>query len=517
MNFHLLILNLSLIVFSLLSSIFSYENSEPEKSLQYYRTVIYHPKQPYLISGPTKLIEGKKTYSISDSNLIQTLFPNIYGKPLITFELSKSEKIYVKDPINIGIIFCDGQAPGSHNIISGLYDNIKSFNINSEIFGFLNGFDGLINHKYIQITSDLVNKYRNTGGIDLIGTSRYKLEEINIQDKNIIDICYKLKLKALVIIGNSESIIISSIMAEYFLKKNIDIQIIGIPKSINGDFKNEFIETSLGFDTATKLYSELIGNIEKEAINEKNTWHFITLMGNNTSHITLECALKTQPNIAIIGEEIYQKKIKLTDIIDYIINIIKKRAELGKNYGVILIPEGLNNFIPELNDEINMSGKSNRNILAEMVINKLKQEKYNKNFIIQKHFFGYEGRSCAPSNFDADYAYALGKGASLLIKAGKTGYISYVKNLVNPFAFWIVGGIPFTTMMNIEKINGKIKPLIKKTFVRLDDRPFKIFENKREEWAINDKYKYPGPILYWGPSEIVDATTETLKYEQNLF
>ncbi len=311
MNFHLLILNLSLIVFSLLSSIFSYENSEPEKSLQYYRTVIYHPKQPYLISGPTKLIEGKKTYSISDSNLIQTLFPNIYGKPLITFELSKSEKIYVKDPINIGIIFCDGQAPGSHNIISGLYDNIKSFNTNSKIFGFLNGFDGLINHKYIQITSDLVNKYRNTGGIDLIGTSRYKLEEINIQDKNIIDICYKLKLKALVIIGNSESIIISSIMAEYFLKKNIDIQIIGIPKSINGDFKNEFIETSLGFDTATKLYSELIGNIEKDAINEKNAWHFITLMGNNTSHITLECALKTQPNIAIIGEEIYQKKIKL--------------------------------------------------------------------------------------------------------------------------------------------------------------------------------------------------------------
>ena len=555
----------------ILSSVFS-KIEDGRHDIQSLRAV-YHPKVPYSISGSTKLVEGKATHSVANQEEIKKLFPNTYGMPILTFEPANlSDK---GEPINVGVILSGGQAPGGHNVISGIFDGIKAINKNSKLYGFLNGPSGLVNHDYIELTEEIIDEYRNTGGFDIIGSGRTKLEEESQFDKGL-EICKKLGIKAIVIIGGDDSNTNACVLAEYYLKNKSGIQVIGVPKTIDGDLKNEMIEASFGFDTATKVYSEVIGNIERDANSAKKYWHFIKLMGRSASHVTLECALKTQPNIALIGEEVEQKNQSLDDIVTYIAKVVKERADQGMNFGVALIPEGLIEFIPaikkliqELNDMIAANQKefdkisdndkikfisehlskenaalfkslpetvskqlaldrdphgnvqvsliATESLLAEMVAKKLeqwkKEGKYKGKFATQKHFFGYEGRCAAPSNFDADYCYSLGRVAALLIKSGKTGYMSSVRNLSKPAAEWIPGGIPITAMMNMEKRSGKMKPVIQKALVKLDNGPFKYFESKREEWAVKTAFKYPGPIQYWGPSEIVDITTETLKHE----
>ena len=553
----------------LISSTFAKIANE-EHDIQKFRAA-YHPKIPISISGSAKLVEGKRTESVADQAEIKKLFPNTYGMPVLTFEPSNlSEQ---GEPINVGVILSGGQAPGGHNVISGIFDGIKAINKNS--YGFLNGPSGLVNHDYIELTPDIIDQYRNTGGFDIIGSGRTKLEEESQFEKGL-EICKKLGIKAIVIIGGDDSNTNACVLAEYYLQHKSGIQVIGVPKTIDGDLKNEMIETSFGFDTATKVYSEVIGNIERDANSAKKYWHFIKLMGRSASHVTLECALKTQPNIALIGEEVEQKNESLDDIVTYMANVVKTRADQGMNYGVALIPEGLIEFIPaikrliqELNDMIAANQKefdkisdndkikfisehlskdnadlfkslpetvskqlaldrdphgnvqvsliATESLLAEMVAKKLdqwkKEGKYKGKFATQKHFFGYEGRCAAPSNFDADYCYSLGRVAALLIKSGKTGYMSSVRNLTKPAAEWVAGGIPITMMMNMEKRSGKMKPVIQKALVKLESGPFKYFESKREEWASKTLYKYPGPIQYWGPSEIVDITTETIQHE----
>ena len=555
----------------LISSTFAKIANE-EHDIQKFRAA-YHPKIPISISGSAKLVEGKRTESVADQAEIKKLFQNTYGMPVLTFEPSNlSEQ---GEPINVGVILSGGQAPGGHNVISGIFDGIKAINKNSKLYGFLNGPSGLVNHDYIELTPDIIDQYRNTGGFDIIGSGRTKLEEESQFEKGL-EICKKLGIKAIVIIGGDDSNTNACVLAEYYLQHKSGIQVIGVPKTIDGDLKNEMIETSFGFDTATKVYSEVIGNIERDANSAKKYWHFIKLMGRSASHVTLECALKTQPNIALIGEEVEQKNESLDDIVTYMANVVKTRADQGMNYGVALIPEGLIEFIPaikrliqELNDMIAANQKefdtisdndkikfisehlskdnaelfkslpetvskqlaldrdphgnvqvsliATESLLAEMVAKKLdqwkKEGKYKGKFATQKHFFGYEGRCAAPSNFDADYCYSLGRVAALLIKSGKTGYMSSVRNLTKPAAEWVAGGIPITMMMNMEKRSGKMKPVIQKALVKLESGPFKYFESKREEWASKTLYKYPGPIQYWGPSEIVDITTETIQHE----
>ena len=555
----------------LISSTFAKIANE-EHDIQKFRAA-YHPKIPISISGSAKLVEGKRTESIADQAEIKKLFPNTYGMPVLTFEPSNLSD--QGEPINVGVILSGGQAPGGHNVISGIFDGIKAINKNSKLYGFLNGPSGLVNHDYIELTPDIIDQYRNTGGFDIIGSGRTKLEEESQFEKGL-EICKKLGIKAIVIIGGDDSNTNACVLAEYYLQHKSGIQVIGVPKTIDGDLKNEMIETSFGFDTATKVYSEVIGNIERDANSAKKYWHFIKLMGRSASHVTLECALKTQPNIALIGEEVEQKNESLDDIVTYMANVVKTRADQGMNYGVALIPEGLIEFIPaikrliqELNDMIAEKQKefdkisdndkikfisehlskdnadlfkslpetvskqlaldrdphgnvqvsliATESLLAEMVAKKLdqwkKEGKYKGKFATQKHFFGYEGRCAAPSNFDADYCYSLGRVAALLIKSGKTGYMSSVRNLTKPAAEWVAGGIPITMMMNMEKRSGKMKPVIQKALVKLESGPFKYFESKREEWASKTLYKYPGPIQYWGPSEIVDITTETIQHE----
>ena len=533
----------------------------------------YKPKMPSSITGATKLVEGKKTQSVADQEEIKRLFPNTYGMPIITFE--KSNLSQEGKPINVGVILSGGQAPGGHNVISGIFDGIKLINKESKLYGFLNGPSGLVDHNYIELTEDIINEYRNTGGFDMIGSGRTKLEKESQFDKGL-EICKKLNIKAIVIIGGDDSNTNACVLAEYYLKHNSGVQVIGVPKTIDGDLKNEMIETSFGFDTATKVYSEVIGNIERDANSAKKYWHFIKLMGRSASHVTLECALKTQPNIALIGEEVEQKNESLDDIVTYIATIVKKRADNGLNFGTALIPEGLIEFIPaikkliqELNDMLAANQKefdkisdndkikfvaehltkenaelfkslpetvskqlalerdphgnvqvsliATEQLLADMVAKKLdqwkKEGKYNGKFAVQRHFFGYEGRCAAPSNFDADYCYSLGRVASLLINSGKTGYMSSVRDLTKPASEWVAGGIPITAMMNMEKRSGEMKPVIQKALVKLEAGPFKYFASKREEWAVNTSFNYPGPIQYWGPSEITDLTTETIQHE----
>ncbi|MBQ3690969.1 MAG: diphosphate--fructose-6-phosphate 1-phosphotransferase [Bacteroidales bacterium] len=533
----------------------------------------YQPKVPASIFGATKLTEGKATESVADQADIKKLFPNTYGLPIVTFE--KAEQSMASKAINVGVILSGGQAPGGHNVISGIFDGIKAINKDSKLYGFLGGPSGLVDHKYIELTSDIIDEYRNTGGFDIIGSGRTKLEETSQFDKGL-EICKKLNINAIVIIGGDDSNTNACVLAEYYLAKNTGIQVIGCPKTIDGDLKNEMIETSFGFDTATKVYSEVIGNIERDANSAKKYWHFIKLMGRSASHVTLECALKTQPNITLIGEEVEAKNQTLDDVVTYIANAVKARADKGLNFGTVLVPEGLIEFIPaikkliaELNDmlaanqaefdtiaadqkiayvvkhlskenaaifeslpaavskqlalerdphgNVQVSLIETEQLLAEMVAKKLaawkKEGKFNGKFSTQHHFFGYEGRCAAPSNFDADYCYSLGRVAALLINAGKTGYMSSVRNTTKPASEWLAGGIPITAMMNMEKRNGKMKPVIQKALVKLDGGPFKFFASKRDEWAIETAYVYPGPIQYFGPSEVADITTETIKLE----
>ncbi len=534
----------------------------------------YQPKLPKALKGSLTLKEGAATQSVADQEAIKELFPNTYGMPVLTFEPSTETKEY--PAINIGVILSGGQAPGGHNVIAGLFDGIKAMNKDSKLYGFLLGPAGLIEHKYIELTSDIIDDYRNTGGFDIIGSGRTKLETTEQFDKGL-EIIKELNIKAVVIIGGDDSNTNACVLAEYYKQKNTGVQVIGCPKTIDGDLKNEMIETSFGFDTACKVYSEVIGNIQRDCNSAKKYWHFIKLMGRSASHIALECALQTQPNICIISEEVEAKQMTLGDVVDYIAGIVATRAADGNNFGTVLIPEGLIEFIPamkkliaELNDFLAANGEEfakvpqseqikfiadrisaensaiytslpegvarqlsldrdphgnvqvslieTEKLLSEMVSRRLaewkKEGKFVGKFSAQHHFFGYEGRCAAPSNFDADYCYSLGYNASMLIGQGKTGYMSSVRNTTKPADEWIAGGIPVTMMMNMERRHGEMKPVIQKALVKLDGAPFKYFASKREEWAKNTCYVYPGPIQYFGPSSVCDQPTQTLKLEQ---
>ncbi|MBO7557206.1 MAG: diphosphate--fructose-6-phosphate 1-phosphotransferase [Bacteroidaceae bacterium] len=542
-----------------------------EKSNLQIARAAYQPKLPQALLGPVKAVEGAPTQSVGNQEEIKALFPNTYGMPVIEFEAGEAQQL---PAINVGVILSGGQAPGGHNVISGLFDGIKSINPDSKLFGFILGPGGLVNHNYMELTADIIDEYRNTGGFDIIGSGRTKLEEVEQFEKGI-EILRELNIKALVIIGGDDSNTNACVLAEYYAAKNYGVQVIGCPKTIDGDLKNEQIETSFGFDTACKTYSELIGNIQRDCNSARKYWHFIKLMGRSASHIALECALQCQPNICLVSEEVEAKAMSLDDVVTYIANAVAKRAEDGKDFGTVLIPEGLIEFIPaikkliaELNDvlaseEAQTLGRSQQidyvkqhispenlavfnslptsvarqlaldrdphgnvqvslieteKLLSAMVAAKLdrwkKSGKYKGKFATQHHFFGYEGRCAAPSNYDADYCYSLGFNASRLIANGKTGYMSIIKNTTAPAAEWIAGGVPITMMMNLERRNGKMKPVIRKALVELDGAPFKYFASKRDEWARETKYVYPGPIQYFGPTEVCDQPTITLQLEQ---
>ncbi len=542
-----------------------------KKSYLQIARAAYQPKLPKALLGPVKAKEGAPTQSVGNQDEIKALFPNTYGMPVIEFVEGEKQEL---PPFNVGVILSGGQAPGGHNVISGLFDGIKSLNADSKLYGFILGPGGLVDHKYMELTADIIDEYRNTGGFDIIGSGRTKLEEVDQFEKGI-EILRQLNIKALVIIGGDDSNTNACVLAEYYAAKKYGVQVIGCPKTIDGDLKNEQIETSFGFDTACKTYSELIGNIQRDCNSARKYWHFIKLMGRSASHIALECALQCQPNICLVSEEVEAKAMSLDDVVTYIAQAVAKRAEQGNNYGTVLIPEGLIEFIPaikkliaELNDvlaspEAQNIGRSEQidfvkqhisaenlavfnslptsvarqlaldrdphgnvqvslieteKLLSTMVAAKLdkwkKAGKFVGKFAAQHHFFGYEGRCAAPSNYDADYCYALGFNASRLIANGKTGYMSIVKNTTAPAAEWIAGGVPITMMMNMERRNGKNKPVIRKALVELDGAPFKYFASRREEWAEKTMYVYPGPIQYFGPTEVCDQPTCTLKLEQ---
>ncbi|MGL4994037.1 MAG: diphosphate--fructose-6-phosphate 1-phosphotransferase [Bacteroidales bacterium] len=534
----------------------------------------YQPKLPKALRGSVKLVEGAATKSVADQEEIEKLFPNTYGMPVLTFEATNEERQL--PAINAGVILSGGQAPGGHNVIAGIFDGLKSINSESKLYGFLMGPGGLVDHNYIELTSEIIDEYRNTGGFDIIGSGRTKLEETEQYDKGL-EILKKLDIKALVIIGGDDSNTNACVLAEYYKQNNSGIQVIGCPKTIDGDLKNEMIETSFGFDTACKVYSEVIGNIQRDCNSARKYWHFIKLMGRSASHIALECALQTQPNYCLISEEVEAKQMTLAQVVDDIAQVVAARAAKGNNFGTVLIPEGLIEFIPavkkliaELNDYlahheeafkavpaaeqrqyiINNISKENAEVYAslpegvakqltldrdphgnvqvslieteklliEMVGKRLAEMKaageYNGKFAALGHFFGYEGRCAAPSNFDADYCYALGFNASLLIAEGKTGYMSSIRNTTAPADEWIAGGVPVTMMMNMERRHGHMKPVIQKALVLLDGAPFLKFAACRKEWAQETAYIYPGPIQYFGPTEVCDQPTKTLALEQ---
>ena len=533
----------------------------------------YQPKLPKALQGAVKVQEGAPTQSVDNQEDIKKLFPNTYGMPLVEFVPADSAN---NAKINVGIILSGGQAPGGHNVISGLFDEVKKLNPENRLYGFLMGPGGLVDHNYIEITAESLQAYRNTGGFDMIGSGRTKLEKEDQFEKGL-EILRKLDIKAVVIIGGDDSNTNACVLAEYYAAKQYGVQVIGCPKTIDGDLKNSQIETSFGFDTATKTYSELIGNIERDCNSARKYWHFIKLMGRSASHIALECALQTQPNICLISEEIEAKDQTLNDIVENIAEVVAYRAAQGNNFGVVLIPEGLIEFVPaigrliqELNDLLAAHGAEYLNLdkqaqrvyilehlsaenkatfetlpegvarqlsldrdphgnvqvslieteklISEMVAAKLdqwkKEGKYTGKFAAQHHFFGYEGRCAAPSNFDADYCYALGSSAAQLIANGKTGYMAIVKNTTAPADQWKAGGVPITMMMNMERRNGEMKPVIRKALVELDGAPFKTFAAQRDKWAKETCYVYPGPIQYWGPSSVCDQTTKTLGLEQ---
>ena len=533
----------------------------------------YQPKLPKALTGAVAVKEGEATQSVADQEAIKKLFPNTYGMPLIQFVEGQAQNTA---EMNVGVILSGGQAPGGHNVISGLFDGIKKLNPNNKLYGFILGPGGLVDHNYKELTADIIDEYRNTGGFDIIGSGRTKLEKEEQFEKGY-EILKELGIKALVIIGGDDSNTNACVLAEYYAAKNYGVQVIGCPKTIDGDLKNEMIETSFGFDTACKTYSEVIGNIERDCNSARKYWHFIKLMGRSASHIALECALQTQPNICIISEEVEAKNMSLDDVVTYIAQAVANRAAEGNNFGTVLIPEGLIEFIPamkaliaELNDFLAVNGeefnKIEPNKQREYIISKLSAEnsaiyaslpegvarqlsldrdphgnvqvslietekllsemvgkklaawkaegKFAGKFSAQHHFFGYEGRCAAPSNFDADYCYSLGYTASLLIASGKTGYMSSVRNTTAPAAEWIAGGVPITMMMNMERRHGEMKPVIQKALVKLDGAPFKAFAAQRETWAKETAYVYPGPIQYFGPTEVCDQPTKTLQLEQ---
>ena len=543
-----------------------------KKSALQIARAAYQPKLPVTLTGAVMAVEGEPTQSVADQDEIKKLFPNTYGMPELRFEKNPSPA--PGKPVNVGVILSGGQAPGGHNVICGLFDGIKKINKESRLYGFLMGPGGLVDHNYVELTADIIDEYRNTGGFDIIGSGRTKLEKKEQFDKGL-EILKELGIKALVIIGGDDSNTNAAVLAEYYKSIGAGVQVIGCPKTIDGDLKNEWIETSFGFDTACKVYSEVIGNIQRDCNSAKKYYHFIKLMGRSASHIALECALQTQPNVCIVSEEVEAKNLTLQDVVGSIADIVAARAKQGNNFGTVLIPEGLIEFIPamksliaELNDllartpdfaskapaeqreflstnlskdnaatflslpegvarqltldrdphgNVQVSLIETEKLLSEMVGRRLAQMKaegrYDGKFSALHHFFGYEGRCAAPSNFDADYCYALGYNAACLINAGVTGYMSSLRNLTKPSVQWLAGGIPITMMFNMERRHGEMKPVIQKALVRLDGTPFRRFAAKRDDWAINTQYVFPGPIQYFGPAEVCDQPTLTLHYE----
>lgn len=536
----------------------------------------YQPKLPAALKNGALVhcTRGSNLAALADADKIAELFPSTSNMPDLKFSAGDGKKLDA--PLHVGVILSGGQAPGGHNVIAGLYDGLKSLNPASRLFGFLGGPSGLVDNKYVEITDSFMDAYRNTGGFDMIGSGRTKLELPEQFEKARVN-CAALGITALVIIGGDDSNTNACLLAEYYKAKNVPIQVVGCPKTIDGDLKNAFIETSFGFDTASKVYSELIGNIARDANSAKKYWHFIKLMGRSASHITLECVLKTHVNLALISEEVSAKKQTLQQIVDGLADMIAKRAANGENFGVVLIPEGLIEFIPEmkvliseLNDALaknsekfqsltkaeekfafvaSLLGKESaavfntlpaqiklqltmdrdphgnvqvslietEKLLVELVKAKLAERKkagtYQGKFSAQTHFFGYEGRCSAPSNFDADYCYSLGYNAAAILGTGATAYMSYVGNLTKPAVEWIAGAVPLTAMMNVERRHGEDKPVIRKALVELEGAPFRKYASVREQWAVETSYVYPGPIQYYGPSEVCDATTETIQLE----
>lgn len=534
----------------------------------------YEPKIPHTLKGFVKLIEGEITQASKDEDSIRYYFPNSYKQPLIEIQTAENKCSYPE--MNAAVILSGGQAPGGHNVIAGLYDGLKLLNPDNRLFGFLMGPNGLLKGEYRELTAAIIDDFRNTGGFDMIGSGRTKLETPE-QFEQVRETLEGLNIKALVIIGGDDSNTNACDMAEYFLATGADIKVVGCPKTIDGDLKNEYIECSFGFDTASKVYSELIGNIQRDCNSSRKYWHFIKLMGRTASHITLECGLQTHPNVCIISEEIEAENYYLDDVVSYIADIVARRAELGMDFGTVLIPEGLIEFLPamkrliaELNEflakyeeEFDLIKKSaqlayitkklsrenaalfcslpnevarellqdrdphgnvqvsripTEQLLADMVAEKLKtwteQGKYKGKFSTLTHFFGYEGRCSMPSNFDADYCYSLGRTAAILLGEGKTGYMATVSNTTAPASEWKAGGVPLTAMMNMERRSGKMRPVIRKAMIDLEARPYQILRERRREWALSNGNVYPGPIQFYGPTEICDAPTITLLIEQ---
>ena len=539
----------------------------------------YEPKLPMILRSAMNeiiAVEGQATTSAADQDKIKALFPNTFGQKEISFQKGENNAEVKKNVV--GVILSGGQAPGGHNVVSGLYDALKKANPENQLIGFLGGPSGLTDDKYLTFTDEYINEFRNTGGFDIIGSGRTKLETKE-QFQKAAEVCKKHNINAIVIIGGDDSNTNAAVLAEYFKANNCGVQVIGCPKTIDGDLKNDDIEISFGFDTATKTFAELIGNIERDANSAKKYWHFIKLMGRSASHIALECALETQPNVCLISEEIEKNAMSLSQIADYVASSVVKRAEKGMNFGVVLIPEGLVEFVPEvksliaeINDILAAKGDEfnaiesikdkivfmNKNLSAESLavysilpegiqeqmiadrdphgnvqvskieseklvsslvearLKELKKEgKYDGEFNALHHFFGYEGRCAFPSNFDSDYCYSLGYNAFMLIQAGCTGYLSSIRNLSKPATEWKAGGMPITKMMNIERRHGEDKPVIKKALVELDGKPFKYFAENRDVWAVDTCYTFPGAIQYYGPESVCDLTTVTLKLEQS--
>lgn len=538
----------------------------------------YKAKLPLVFANGANVTisEGAPTTAAADADQIEKLFPNSYGAPILTFDGTSASET---PAINAGVILSGGQAPGGHNVIAGLFDGLKSLNADNKLYGFLGGPGGLVDNKYIELTSDIIDEYRNTGGFDIIGSGRTKLEEISQFDKGLENL-KALGINAVIVIGGYDSNTNACVLAEYYKSIDSGVQVVGCPKTIDGDLKNEYIETSFGFDTACKVYSELIGNIARDATSAKKYWHFIKVMGRSASHIALECGLQTQANITLISEEVESKKQTLGEVVDGIAQTVAKRAANGENFGIIIIPEGLIEFIPEmkvliseLNDllahdaeglsekfssalsvdvleslglssqsagvyfslpdnirqqlvmdrdphgNVQVSRIETEKLLIGMAEKKLAEMKsagsYKGSFSAQNHFFGYEGRCAAPSNFDADYCYSLGYSAAALLGAGKTAYLSSVRNLTKPATEWIAGGIPLTSMMNVERRHGQDKPVIQKALVELDGKPFARLADNREKWGVETSYIFPGPIQYFGPAEVCDQPSKTIVLEQS--
>lgn len=546
-------------------------NQSPLQKARYQ----YSPKLPGMLRNGISEIcvkEGNATQSVADQEKIAVLFPNTYGEKEITFE--KGENTAAAKKQVVGVILSGGQAPGGHNVICGLYDALKATSKENVLYGFKNGPIGLLEDNYVEFDDAYVDAYRNTGGFDIIGSGRTKLETEE-QFAVAAKVCEKHGITAIVIIGGDDSNTNAAVLAEYFAAHNTGVQVIGCPKTIDGDLKNEDIECSFGFDTATKTYSELIGNIERDANSAKKYWHFVKVMGRSASHVALECALETQPNICLISEEVAAKKQSLSEIADYIADAVEKRSANGNNFGVAIIPEGVVEFVPEFKaliaeinellagnktEEFNALGSweekyafiekgltaesmavfailpqtiqqqlflerdphgnvqvsliESEKLFSALVKDKLTERGFTGKFNALHHFFGYEGRCAFPSNFDADYCYSLGYNAFMLIQYGYNGYLSKVSNLSKPAEEWVAGGMPITKMMNIERRNGEDKPVIKKALVELDGKPFKFFEANRDTWAVETAYTYPGAIQYYGPTEVCDLTTRTLALEK---